>query len=377
MSKIENKNNITVVHSNELIEASYALNLDEMRLINLALTKIDSTKPNPGVIDIYPEEFSKMFSVSNVWRTMRNAVDQIMTRPVSIIKPNEKGIIEKTNLAWLTKSVYSMDEKDGSKISVRFSEEITPYLFELKERFTIINFEHASKLTTPFSYRLYSWLMEAKHLNKAKKAGSITIELEIDWIKERAGFIGLYDRWDSFKARVIEPATDHINNKTDIFLSWEPVLKGGATHSIKFNYVIENKNTKPIRPRLFRRPKVVAGSHAEGEWMRKNLNLLIAYEIVLQNFDSSAKIEIADLKKMSEYSKKLGEISNYREYEKIISDRKKPNAAKKINDDVQPAKEELKIDAVETNKPLSENQPVVPGLFKRIKKERLKSKALN
>lgn len=299
-----NQKKLTVVHSNELVEASYQLSLDELRLINLALTKINSKKTNPGAIDLYPEEFTSMFSIkNNVWRSMRNAIDTIMTKPVSIISLNKKGILEKTNLAWLTKSVYSIDEKDGTKLSITFSEEITPYLFEIKERFTEINFEYASKLTTPFSYRLYSWLMQAKNLNKAKSGNGITIDLEVDWIKERAGLVGHYERWAKFKEKVIEPAVENINIKTDIFVSWKAIRKGRFIHSIEFTYNFDIcKDAKPIRPRLFRRPRVVAGSHAEGEWMRKNLRLLIAFEIDLQNFDALAKIEMADLKKMSEYS---------------------------------------------------------------------------
>lgn len=319
-----NKTNLTVVHSNDLVEASYSLSLDEMRLINLGLTKIDSRKPNPGDINIYPEEFSEMFSIeNNVWRCMKLAVDKIMTNPVSIIKADSKGRLKKTNLSWLTKSVYSMDENDGTRITIRFSEEITPYLFELKDRFTAINFEYASRLTTPFSYRLYSWLMEAKHLNKAKQGCAITIELEIDWIKERAGLVGSYERWDKFKDKVIQPAVDNINTKTDISVIWKPIRQGNATKSITFSYVIEESQfTKPTRPRLFRRPKVTAGSHAEGEWMRKNLRLLMAYEVELNKYDPKAIIDMADLRKMVNYADKTGQSPTHLRLKKELNTRR-------------------------------------------------------
>lgn len=362
---------LTVVHSNELIEASYSLKLDEMRLLNLALTKIDSRGPNPGTIDIYPKEFEAMFSIkNNVWRTMRSATDSIMEKPVSIIKPDAKGVLKKTNLAWLVESTYSVDESDGARISIEFSPKITPYLFELKEKFTSLNFEYASRLTTPFSYRLYSWLMEAKNLHHAKKGEDIHVELEIEWMKIRAGLTGSYEIWGKFKDKVIQPAVDLINSKTDIFIEWTPKLKGRSTHSIEFKYALQkDSESKPIRPRLFRRPKVTAGSHAEGEWMRKNLKLLVTYEIELQNYDPVAKIDMADLKKMSLYSKKTGDLFSHNKYEEKIFERKNPTAEKnsKPHTPVKPTTIES-VDSMEiTAEKYSKVSKRQPGLFKQTK----------
>ena len=56
-------NDLTVVQHNELLASSYKFDIDEMRLINLALTKIDSRKKNIGVIEIYPDEFAAMYGL--------------------------------------------------------------------------------------------------------------------------------------------------------------------------------------------------------------------------------------------------------------------------------------------------------------------------
>jgi plasmid replication initiation protein len=317
-------NNLTVVHSNELIEAGYGHTIDELRLINLALTKINSKKENPGEIDIYPEEFSEMFNLNskNVWRNMKNAIDKIMSKPVKMYRQDENGKEKTVQIVWLVRSEYYSNQNDGTKLSIKFSPEITPYLFEIKDRFTSLNFEYASKLTTPFSYRLYSWLIESKNLDKNKSGETICVELEIEWMKERANLKGEYDRWVNFRDRVIQPAVDQINSKTDISVVWKPIKESRSVKAISFNYALEGATrAKPIRPRLFRRPKVTPGSHAEGEWMRKNLKLLIAYDIELKNYDSLAKIEMTDLKKMSLYSKKLGDQFSYEQYEKQINER--------------------------------------------------------
>jgi plasmid replication initiation protein len=316
--------NLTVVHSNDLIEASYGQSIDELRLINLALTKINSQKENPGVINVSPEEFSKMFSLKdkNIWRNMKNAVDRIMSKPVKIYRLDDKGKETVTNITWLVESEYYSNQEDGTKISIEFSPKITPYLFEIKDRFTSLNFEYACRLTTPFSYRLYSWLMEFKNLNKNKEGGTIKVELENSWMMERANIKGDYERWSNFKSRVIEPAVAQINAKTDISVIWRGVKSGRGIKSICFNYAFEDGAVKmPVRPRLLRRPKVKTDTHAEAAWMRGNLNLLVTYKDELAKYNKTAKITIADLKKMVEYAKKTGHTMRYESLSAELNER--------------------------------------------------------
>ncbi len=56
---------LSVVHANELIEASYALSINEMRVIALACTKYDSRKSCLGEIRIDVSEFAKVYSIEN------------------------------------------------------------------------------------------------------------------------------------------------------------------------------------------------------------------------------------------------------------------------------------------------------------------------
>jgi len=324
---VKDKNlNLTVVHSNELIEAGYSLSTDEMRLLNLALTKIDSRKSNPGLIDIYPSEFAKMYNLNerNVWRNMKKAIQDIMSKPISLYKLDDQNKEKVVSMPWLVESEYYVNQDDGSRLSIEFSPKITPYLFELKNRFTALDFEYVGSLNTQFSYRLYTWLMKYKFLEKYKtKHGATVVELDIDWMKSRAGMNGSYERWDKFRSQVIVPAVEQINAKTDISLLWDPIKKGGkAIKAISFVYALEKTvSTKPERPRLFRRPKVEAGSHAEGEWMRKNFNILSTYKKSLEEYDPAAKIEMVDFKRMIEYAKDTGQTIKHTQLKNELKER--------------------------------------------------------
>lgn len=292
--------NLTVVQANELVEASYNLSINELRVVAIASTKVDSRKRSIGEIKISVDEFRTAYGLekdNSIYSALRDAVRSLMRKPVRLFSGDR--VIE---LAWLQMNEYSVGI--GSHVIIEFSPKIEPYLFELKERFTAINFEFAAKLNTPFSFRLYQWLYKAKKLNKHKKNQSVEVVLSVEWMKSQVAIAGEYERWDNFNCRLIRPSIEKINAHTDLSVIYEPVKEGRKVTAVRFSYVVETERTssKPLRPRLFRRPKVVKGSHAEGEWMRKNLSLLLEYERALSAYDPSAKLALADLRKMAEYA---------------------------------------------------------------------------
>lgn len=291
--------NLTIVHSNDLVEASYSLSLDEMRIICLAATKVDSRKENPSDVLIAVSEFKKLYNINNnhVYKDIQNAAKSLMRNPIRLRDGHE--VLE---LAWLTSNRYRVI--NGSHVVIRFSPEISPYLFELKERFTAINFEYAAKLNTPFSFRLYQWLIKAKNLNKHKSGETVVVELEVEWMKSQAGLSGSYKRWDVFKSKVLETAVSKINANTDIsIIEPIPIRTGRKITAVRFVYAFEKSTqAKPTRPRLYRRPKVTKGSHEEGVWMRKNFKLLDDYRKALKDYDPSAKLPLSDLRKLAQYA---------------------------------------------------------------------------
>lgn len=313
---------LTVVHSNELVEAAYSLNVDEMRLILLAATKIDSRKPDIGEIELFPSEFVGAFGTNskNVYRSLKQAAKGVGRKPIIIPLVGTTKVRE---LYWLSYNEYDNDD-NGTSIKLKFNPELSPYLFDLKNNFTVIKFEQAAKLNTPFSFRLYQWLIKAKNLDNSKEGHSVQVVLDIDWIKSQAGLQGKHERWSKFSEKVIQPAVELINAKTDISVIWKPIKQGRKVHAIKFNYVVEaGALAKPVRPRLKRRPKVVKGSHEEGVWMRKNLALLLDYKKALKEYDCTAKLGIKDVERIAEYSSICDRLTHDRAEKELLARRKK------------------------------------------------------
>lgn len=301
-------NKLTIVQHNDLVESNYYLNINEIRLIFLALTKINSCRPDVGTIEIYPNEFAEMYSLpqKNIHRNMKSSLNIIERKSALIKCTNESK--ENKLLPWLADSKYYTNQNSESKIELRFSNEIIPYLFELTGNFTIINAHYVKELKSPFSFRLYQWLIrEQIHKNRVYQEVTLTLQT----IKERFSFSNSsYPKWRDFKSRIIQPAVNEINYKTNLSVTYEVITQGKKIYALTFTYIDEkNKRSnksitvKPIRPYLNRRPKVKKGSHQEGEWKRKNLQILTKYLQDLVAWDPKAKLEMKDLKKIVSYSK--------------------------------------------------------------------------
>jgi len=305
-----NHNTLTVVQGNDLLEGAYGVTLDEMRLLNLALAQIDSRKPQPDMLyTLYPRDYQRIYGVNptSSHRQLRDAADSLMKKPVTIYKEDRNGKVRTVQLSWFSRLEYVSND-DHSAVVLRFGQDVAPYLFELKESFTKLDFINLARLDTPFSIRLYSWLVKARNLTRYRSHGTIEVTLEIEWMREKANLQGKYQDYRDFRQKLLQPSLDRINASTDISVIWEPVKIGRSVHSIKFTYVDESvpETVKPMRPRLPRRPHVTAGSSAEGEWARKCIALLTQYKAQLEVYDPNEKVSVPDLRKLAGWYKKVG-----------------------------------------------------------------------
>lgn len=326
-------NKLTVVQGNDLLEGAYSVTLDEMRLLNLALAQIDSRKPQPDALYLlYPNDYQRIYGVNptSSHRQLREAAESLMKKPVTIYKPDIKtGKIRTVQLSWFSRLEYVSND-EHSAVVLRFGQDVAPYLYELKESFTKLNFANIAKLDTPFSVRLYGWLIKAKNLYGRRSGKAIEVTLELEWMREKAGLTGKYEDYRDFRQKLLEPTINRINANTDISVIWEPVKKGRTVIAIQFSYIDEScpEASKPLRPRLPRRPKVVAGSDLEGKWARRCIEIFAEYRTKLDAYDVDEKLALTDLRKLVDWYKVIGDKTGMKETMAEITARKKRTPAK-------------------------------------------------
>jgi len=123
--------------------------------------------------------------------------------------------------------------EDKKKIVVRFNRFITPMVLELRKRFTVYELKYVLLLSTQYGPQLYELLKKNEFL------GSFVIEVE-----KLKKFLGAdtpgYKYWTQFYERVLKPAIEDINKKTDLNVQME-FIKGLHGKVSKVKFVIKPK----------------------------------------------------------------------------------------------------------------------------------------
>lgn len=299
----QDKDQKLVVQSNDLITARYQLDIDGFRALTLFLSKTNQRLENPGWVSFTAKEFQSTFDLNkkNVWRCMKKAVVSLSKSQITfyVINGQKESF---TVLNWL--SGYKYEKIDGqiTGLRLKINSELDPFLFNIKSNFSWCFLNAITSVKNVISFRIYMYILSHKNHPRCKRDGFFEVGISIKDFREL--FPDASSRFDNLKTRTIEPAIQDINENTNLSVHWEPVRQGRSVIGIKFGCVEEKTTTtKPKRPRLVKRPHVKVDSHAEGEWMEKNAEILYQYEKALKEYDSALRLEMPDLRRAVEYSR--------------------------------------------------------------------------
>jgi plasmid replication initiation protein len=227
-------NNLIVYKSNKVIEAAFKLNLNEHRLILMAIGKVN---PKTELLatdrfEVTVKEFAQHFNISEdkAYQTLKEATEQLFERYVVIDNPDpDNPTIKQTKTRWISSIDYV---PDLGKVSLYFAQRMLPYLSQLKGKFTFYLLENISEMSSTYSVRLYELLMQWKTTGKR--------EIEIDWLKKQFQIEGKYASIIDFKKRVIDPAVKDINDYSNYSVSWEQRKTGRKVTHLIFTFAEKN-----------------------------------------------------------------------------------------------------------------------------------------
>lgn len=224
-------NDLTVVKANSLIEASYRLTLDEMRLLALTIGTMDP-KSNQQVFEFTIDDFMKQFpdlKRDSVYEQIKSAIKRISDRWV--YTEDDERI---TEFRWVSSRTYF--KKEG-RFKIALTNEIMPYLTQLKGQFTQYQLNHISGFTSVHTMRLYELLTQYKRLGERYIA--------VEDLKKWLNLEDKYSLWAELQRWVIKPALVEINETSDLFVEYEPIKRGRKIIGIEFSIRYE----KPVKKR--------------------------------------------------------------------------------------------------------------------------------
>lgn len=127
-------------------------------------------------------------------------------------------------------------------IEIKLTEDITPYLFDLKENFTSYELASALRLTSKYAKRIYQYCSQWKDQGETKKYD----------IQDFKHMLGLLDdkgkdkavRMSDFRESVLDVAVKQINEKTDLLIGYKLEKVGRGFKNIVFT----------VKPQVVARP---------------------------------------------------------------------------------------------------------------------------
>ncbi len=216
--------NDLIVKANDLIEARYSLSLNEQKIILYAISKLDRGNDQFNVLEIKMEEFIGLLGTSKLRYTeIREVVQGLMKKQVHI-ETNEFDLV----VSWVSSIKYI---KNIGIINIEFSENLVPYLLQLKSKFTRYQLKNILYLKNKYSIRMYELLKQYQPIKK--RTFSIEKLKSILMIKDK------YADFRNLDKRVLQVTQDEINEYTDLNISYIKNKEGRSISSITFT--IESK----------------------------------------------------------------------------------------------------------------------------------------
>ena len=226
-------NNMTdlVVKSNKLVQALQTLSLSETRLLQLAI--VDARETGQGLSTDEPLElnalrYAKAFNVSAdaAYLALIEAEDSLFKRQFTIT--NDDGSLTKSR--WIQDANY---RKGEGRILVTLTRVVIEHVTKIdgfEQYFTSYHLSKTSEFKSVYAVRLYELLIQWKSVGK-------TPIFELNKFRSQLGIgVNEYTRMEAFKRRVLDIATDQINEYSDITVKYEQHKKGRSISGFSFSF---------------------------------------------------------------------------------------------------------------------------------------------
>ena len=227
-----------VVQHNALAEAKYRLSVRAQKLLIMLLAQLDQKVDDFTDIKLFLRDFAKLTSCQSGdinpgdvrYTEFLDAAKQFMGRFVSITQPHLPGEKEARGLIchWISSIEKNPNEKS---ITFSFDRKLRPYLLGLSKNYFVFSTLHAYNLHSAYSIRLYQWAKSRQFLRRPQHVpvddlrhflGTTEIDSEGLMTKESL------KRYNDFKKVALQPAVREINNKTDIFITFQEIKQPGT-----------------------------------------------------------------------------------------------------------------------------------------------------
>gem|GEM_PF-1034310 len=227
MEKISSSN--LVVKGNDLIISRYNLSLAEQRLILQVVSMIN--KDDEDFKDYYVKvnDYIELLGIKspNCYLEIKKFAEELLKKPLYIPQNDGKDFFV---CNWFSSLKY----KSGSGVLIcRFDPNLTPYLLQLKNRFTAYRLENVLKLKSKYSIRLYEVLKRYENIRETK--------IPIDNFRKYLAIPKTY-KYNDIRKQILQPSQEEFKKYTDIIFEYYEIKEGRKVAGLKFVIYQNEKN---------------------------------------------------------------------------------------------------------------------------------------
>lgn len=233
--EIKKSKGYLVVKSNDLIQRNrFELSLPEQKTVAYICSMIQPMQTEESGFQLEYEfkirEYCKICGINydngKNYQDVKATLKKLRDKSMWLTLPDGS----ETTVGWLAKATTN---KKSGIAHIKLDEDMVPYLFDLKQKFTQYQLYNVLGMKSAFSVRIYE-LMKSYSFRH-------TITFELDELKKllMVEDVKSYNRFPDFRRKVLEKAQLEINELTDINIEFEPIKTGRKVTSIKF--IIEEK----------------------------------------------------------------------------------------------------------------------------------------
>ena len=224
--------NYYVVKSNELIQkARYSMTVQQQKLILFAISKI---KKNDSPLQEYELSIDEICSVCGLeldaggtyYKRIKDDLLKLTTRIWVKFPDKSEGTV-----SWLS-DAYIMPL--SGTVTVKFHERMTPFLFELQNRYTQYQLSEVLVFKCKYSIRLYELIRSFLTQDELREGKEKEISFTVSELKELLDAEN-YELWNDFNRFVLKKAVAEINQCSDVIrVSYETYKTGKQVSKVVF-----------------------------------------------------------------------------------------------------------------------------------------------
>lgn len=212
--------NSSVAKSNDLVPVMGRYDLQELRLIAYCIAHYDSRKPDNRKFTANVSDLASIFSMDedSAYSVVKRVVTA-MSKPFAFKMTDGR----EKYIWWFQEFEYI---PNNGEVEFMLNTSITPYILELKERFSVYQLGDVHKFKAASTWHLF------ENLNRWKNAGGWHVTLKE--LRIMLGADGKYPRFDSFRQRLIDPAVEEINEKSSLNVEYIKETAGKTVVALRF-----------------------------------------------------------------------------------------------------------------------------------------------